>query len=66
MEKEKLKISKKLLRGEDGYKTFSIRIKNEIVSNIDEISKKTNRTRNELIGILLEYAVNNCEIVDKN
>ena len=66
MEKEKLKISKKLLRGEDGYKTFSIRIKNEIVSNIDEISKKTNRTRNELIGMLLEYAIDNCEIVDKN
>ena len=44
------------------YLFFSIRIKDEVVEKIDDISKKTNRTRNELIGILLEYAVNNCEI----
>ena len=59
--KEKLILSKKL-KGEDGYKTFSIRVKEETVEKIDKLSGVTNRTRNELIGILLEYAIENCEV----
>ena len=62
--KEKLILSKKL-KGEDGYKTFSIRIKEETVEKIDQLSSMTNRTRNELIGILLDYAVENCEVNDE-
>lgn len=60
--KEKLIISKKSLKGEDGYKTFSIRIKDETVINLDNLSKESNRSRNELINILLDYAIENCEI----
>ena len=60
--KEKLIIKKKSLKGEDGYKTFSIRIKDETVVNLDKLSSKTNRSRNELINILLDYAINNCEV----
>ena len=60
--KEKLIINKKPLTGEDGYKTFSIRIKDETVNNLDAISKETNRSRNELINILLDYAIDNCEV----
>jgi len=60
--KEKLIINKKGLKGEDGYKTFSVRIKEETVSELDNLSKATNRSRNELINILLEYAIKNCEI----
>lgn len=60
--KEKLIINKKPLKGEDGYKTFSIRIKDETVKNLDIISKATNRSRNELINILLDYAIANCEV----
>ena len=65
MPDEKLTITPKWprIRGEDGYKVFSIRIKEETVSEIEEISAKTGRTRNELIGILLEYALRNYEIV---
>lgn len=59
---EKLVISKKNLRGDDGYKTFSVRIKDETVNDLDELSKKTNRSRNELINILLNYAIENCEV----
>ncbi len=59
---EKLVIGKKELRGEDGYKTFSIRIKEESVANLDRLSKATNRSRNELINILIDYAINNCEV----
>lgn len=60
--KEKLIINKKTVKGEDGYKVFSIRIKDETVNNLDQLSKDTNRSRNELINILLDYAINNCEV----
>ena len=60
--KEKLIINKKSLKGEDGYKTFSIRIKDSTVANLDAISKETNRSRNELINILLDFAIDNCEV----
>ena len=60
--KDKLIINKKSLKGEDGYKTFSIRIKDETVAKLDDLAKETNRSRNELINILLDYALNNCEV----
>ena len=60
--KEKLIINQKSLKGEDGYKTFSIRIKDETVASLDELAKETNRSRNELINILLDYAIKNSEV----
>lgn len=60
--KEKLIINKKSLKGEDGYKTFSIRIKDETVANLDKLAEQTNRSRNELINILLDYAIKNSEV----
>lgn len=60
--KEKLIINKKSLKGEDGYKTFSIRIKEDTVFRLEELSKATNRSRNELINILLDYAIDNSEV----
>ncbi|MBQ9531694.1 MAG: ribbon-helix-helix protein, CopG family [Eubacterium sp.] len=60
--KEKLIIQKKPLRGDDGYKTFSIRIKDSTVEKLDDLTLKTNRSRNELINILLDWAIDNCEI----
>lgn len=59
---QKLIIKKKSLKGEDGYKTFSIRIKEETVENLESLAQKTNRSRNELINILLDYAIDNCEV----
>ena len=60
--KEKLIINKKSLKGEDGYKTFSIRIKDETVSNLDKLAAQTNRSRNELINLLLDFAIENSEV----
>ncbi|EEG30122.1 Ribbon-helix-helix protein, CopG family [[Clostridium] methylpentosum DSM 5476] len=57
----KLKISKNL-KGEDGYKTFSIRIKDDIVGQLDQIASETNRSRNELINIMLQFAIDNVEV----
>lgn len=59
---DKLIINKKPFKGEDGYKTFSICIKDESVAKLDNLSKATNRSRNELINILIDYAIENCEI----
>lgn len=59
--KDKLILNKKL-KGEDGYKTFSIRIKEETVEKLDELSSITNRSRNELINTLLDFAISNCEV----
>ena len=59
MNKERLIIHK---RGDDGYKNFSIRVKAEIVERLDEIAAESNRSRNELINMMLEYGIENCEI----
>lgn len=60
--KEKLVIKKKSLKGEDGYKVFSIRIKDETVNKLDELAKSSNRSRNDLINVLIDYAIENCEV----
>ncbi len=60
--KEKLIISKKRLKGDDGFKTFSIRIKEETVEKLDKLSGETGRSRNELINLLLDFAVDNSEV----
>ena len=59
---DKLIINKKNLKGEDGYKTFSVRIKEETVMKLNKLSEETNRSRNELINILLDYAISNSKV----
>lgn len=61
---EVIVIPKKKLKGDDGYKVFSVRIKDETVAQLDEIARKSNRSRNELINIILEHGVRNCKIED--
>ncbi|MCC8122400.1 MAG: ribbon-helix-helix domain-containing protein [Oscillospiraceae bacterium] len=65
MEHDRIQIPKKeYVKGEDGYKTFSIRIKLETVAKLDHIANESNRSRNELINIFLEHGVKNYEIVE--
>lgn len=59
MSKNTIKINKK---GEDGYKVISVRIKEGTLNKIDELSKESNRSRNELINIILENSVDDVEI----
>ena len=55
---EQIKIKKQALRrGDDGYKVVSVRMREELLHRLDELSVKTNRSRNELINILLTSAV---------
>ena len=59
MAKSTIKINKK---GVDGYKVISVRIKEGTLNKIDELSKMSNRSRNELINIILESSVDDVEI----
>lgn len=64
MERDELVIRPKGLKGEDGYRTFSIRVREETVAKIDAIAARTGRSRNELIGLFLTYAVDRCKVED--
>lgn len=55
-------IKKRELRGDDGYKLFFIRIKEETSKKLDALSQETNRSRNELINIMLDWSIDNIEI----
>lgn len=62
MNNDNLIIRPKRPKGEDGYKVFSVRVKEEMISQIEDMSFKTGRSRNEIICLLLEYAVERCTI----
>lgn len=55
---EEIRIKKKVARrGDDGYKIVSVRMKDELIEKLDRLSVDTNRSRNELINILLAAAI---------
>lgn len=64
MAQETLIIKPKHPKGEDGYKVFSVRIKEETIEKIDNIANQTGRSRNELIGIFLEFAAERCVVAE--
>lgn len=58
-----IKITKKALKkGDDGYKIVSVRMKDELINELDNLSSVTNRSRNELINLLLISAIKNVKI----
>ncbi len=60
-----IKISKKSRKkGDDGYKIISVRMKDETIEQLDFISAKTNRSRNEIINILLDGSLKIVKIDD--
>ncbi len=65
MDKDDLILRPKRVRGEDGYKTFSIRIKSETADKISRLAQQTGYSRNELIGLFFEYASEHCKIIDE-
>ena len=55
---EEIRITKKAARrGDDGCKIVSVRMRDELVARLDALSAKTNRSRNELINMLLDAAI---------
>lgn len=59
MKNEPLKIKR---RGEDENKVITVRIKEDTLDALDKIAAETNRSRNELINIILSHGVQNLEI----
>lgn len=45
--------------------TITIRIDDELSNKLDELSSKSNRSRNELINLSLRYALENLEFIDE-
>lgn len=65
MEKE-IKIKKEAARrGDDGYKVVSVRMKEEMLERLDGLSSQTNRSRNELINLLLDAAMKIVKVEEK-
>ena len=62
---EQIKIKKKAAkRGDDGHKVVSVRMKDELIDKLDQLAYDSNRSRNELINLLLEASVNIVKIED--
>lgn len=50
---------------EDKTVTMTIRIDRTLQEEYSRLAEKTNRSRNELIGMALRYALDNMELVDE-
>ncbi len=62
---EEIRITKKAARrGDDGCKIVSVRMRDELVARLDALSVKTNRSRNELINLLLDAAIDIVRVED--
>ena len=59
MEEPKLQISKRQYSGESVV--ASIRLPKDMLNDIDEIATRNGRTRNELMVMCLEFAINHIE-----
>ena len=56
MENEPLKIKRKY---DDGNRIISIRIREEILAELDSLADQSNRSRNEIINMILEHGLKN-------
>ena len=61
--KREILISRK--KSEDGHKVVSVRMRDETLARLDDLSAQTNRSRNELINLLLEEALQNVTVIDE-
>lgn len=56
---EPLKIKR---RGEDGSRVISVRVREEILAELDRLASESNYSRNELINQILQYGISHIEI----
>lgn len=62
---QQIKITKKTIKkGDDGHKVVSVRMRDELIAQLDVLAAQTNRSRNELINILLKAAIDIVEVED--
>ncbi|MGN0316987.1 MAG: ribbon-helix-helix domain-containing protein [Lachnospira sp.] len=49
-------------RGDDESKVITIRIKEDLLKDIDKVAAESNYSRNELINTILRHGIDNIEI----
>ena len=49
-------------RGEGGNRIITVRIREDTLAELDRLAAESNRSRNELINIILAHGVKNIEI----
>lgn len=59
MGNEPLKIKRKF---DDGNRVISMRIREELLAELDALANASNRSRNEIINLILEHGVKNIVI----
>lgn len=59
MNNEPIKIKR---RADDGFRILSVRIREDTLAELDRLAAESNRSRNELINIILAHGVKNIEI----
>lgn len=59
MKKDPLIIKK---RGDDGNRIITVRIREDTLAELDRLAAESNRSRNELINLILAHGVKNIEI----
>ena len=64
MENNKLLIRARKFKGDDDYRTFSIRLKAGLVDELDEVTKNSGYSINEIISIIIDYGLKNCEVIE--
>lgn len=57
MDKAEIVIKRKRKKGEDGHQYLSIRVKDETVTALDKMATESERSRNEIINIFIEYGI---------
>ncbi|MGN0748007.1 MAG: ribbon-helix-helix protein, CopG family [Aristaeellaceae bacterium] len=66
MQREIRITRKETRKGEDGHKVISVRMKDATLARLEELSAQTNRSRNELINLLLEAALDDVSVVGED
>ena len=49
-------------RGDDGNRVITVRIREDTLAELDRLAAESNRSRNELINLILAHGVKNIEI----
>ena len=62
MANRNLVIRPKHFKGDDSYRTFSVRFKVETIERLDDLSSKTGHSRNHLMEMIVEQALDCCII----
>ena len=55
-------VIKKRIQGDDGYRVLSIRIREDLVETLEDLSRRSGHSRNELISRFIEYGISHCKI----